>query len=130
MTLMTLFGRTDGSSTTGTFSLYGDLLYSTADYVRIPKGIKAKIWCKRISGEVETEVIIQFTNDVTETTPTWNDVSRQRLASKGVLELEKRRPVVLRGRTGKEAFRITWDQTAAGAGYANVEIEVELVEED
>ena len=128
MTLMTLFGRTDGSSTTGTFSLYGDILYSTADYVRIPKGLKAKIWCKRISGEVETEVIIQFTNDVTETTPTWNDVSRQRLASKGVLELEKRRPVVLRGRTGKEAFRIQWSQSTAG--YANVEIEVELVEED
>lgn len=128
MTLMTLFGRTDGSSTTGTFSLYGDVLHGTVDYVRIPKGLKAKIWCKRISGEVETEVIIQFTNDVTEATPTWNDVSRQILSSKGVIELEKRRPVVLRGRKGTEAFRITWDQPTAG--YANVEIEVELVEEE
>ena len=44
------------------------------------------------------------------------------------MELEKRRPVVLRGRKGTEAFRIQWSQTTAG--YANVELEIELVEED
>ena len=124
--LMTLYGATDGSSTTGQFSLNGDLLYSAVSYVRIPKGMKAKIWCKRISGAA-VDVIIEYTYDCTVASPTWVAVSRESLTSAGEIILEKRRPVVLRGFTGKEAFRISWSQSTAASSY--VEIEVELSEE-
>jgi len=125
--LITFYGKTDGSSTTGDFSLDSPILHSTVTYVRIPKGMKAKVWCKRISGEVATDVIISYTDDVTVSSPTWKELSHERLASPGELILEKRRPVVILGRTGKEAFKVSWSQPSAGNAY--VEIEVELTDE-
>lgn len=125
--LLTFRGETDGSSTSGTFKLYSDLLYEPVDYIRIPKGMKAKVWCKRISGEEATTIHVEFANDVTAGTPTWSKVSTEYLASPGEVTLEKRRPVVLHGKTGKEAIRVTWSQATAGKAY--VEIEVELTDE-
>lgn len=124
--LIHLYGETDGSSTTGTFSLQSDMFYSSVSYIRIPKGVKAKIWCKRIAGAA-VDVKVEFTHDVTETSPTWSDISHESLASAGELTLEKRRPIVLMGRTGKEAFRASWSQGTAGNSY--VEFEVELSED-
>jgi len=131
--LLTLKGSTDGSSTTGTFSLYSDMIYGSVSYVMIPKGLKAKVWCKRISGKA-VEVIIQFTHDIyaggstpSPDTADWTEVGHEVLVSEGELILEKRRPLVLRGYTGKEAFRVRWSQSSAGLSY--VEIEVELTDE-
>jgi len=40
--LITCFGETDGTSTTGDFSLDSDLFQATVNYIRISKGMKAK----------------------------------------------------------------------------------------
>jgi len=117
--LITFKGHVSG---TGDYTLDSDILYSTVTYVRIPKGMKAKVWCKRISGEA-ADVAIEFTHDITASTPTWKELSVEKLASAGELILEKRRPTVIHGFTGKEAFKIT---RTSGTGDSYVEIEVEF----
>jgi len=124
--LFTLYGATDGSNTTGTFDLYGDLLQAAVNYVRIPKGMKAKIWCKLVSG-APVDVSIQYTHNVTVTSPTYITITTESLANAGEESIEKRRPIVLRGFTGKEAFKTTWSQSSAAKSY--VQIEVELTED-
>jgi len=122
--LFSVYGETNGSSTSGDFEFYSDMVYGTFTSFRIPKGMKAKIWCKRISGEA-VEVIIKYTHDVTVTpSPTWISVSREKLASAGELILEKRRPIVLRSITGNEAFKISWSQDTAAKSYLELEIEI------
>jgi len=118
-TLLTLFGYV---TDTGVYTLDNDLFYSTVDRIRIPKGAKVKIWCKRISGEA-ADVKIEYTYDVTASTPVWKAVGFERLASSGELILEKRRPIVLKGSSGKEAFRFN---RVYGTGDSYIEVEVEI----
>lgn len=125
--LITFYGETDGSSTTGDFKLDSPVLHSKVDFIRIPKGMKLKIWCKRISGKVETEIIFNYTDDVTAGTPSWKPIGHEYLASPGEIPLEKRRPVVVVGRTGKEAVKISWSQPTAGNAW--VEVEAEFTED-
>jgi hypothetical protein len=122
--LLTIRGETDGSATSGTVSLDSDLFYSTVSYLRIPKGMAAKIWFKKIAGEAETLFTLQYTYDCTPASPTWKNIQQEKLASKGELTLEKRRPEILRAFTGKEAIRVTWTQPTAAKAY--VELGVEL----
>jgi hypothetical protein len=124
--LITLRGETDGSATSGTVPLDSDLFYSTVSYLRIPKGMAAKIWFKKIAGEAETLFTLQYTYDCTPASPTWKNIQQEKLASKGELTLEKRRPEILRAFTGKEAIRVTWTQPTSGAAKAYVELGVEL----
>ena len=63
--LITFYGSTDGSSTTGTVSLDSNILYSSVDYIRIPKGVKLKIWGIRAYAVENTNFNIEFTSDVT-----------------------------------------------------------------
>ncbi|RLC35954.1 hypothetical protein DRH29_05495 [candidate division Kazan bacterium] len=123
--LFTVTCATDGSNTTGTTTMTSDIIYGSVNYIRIPKGMKAKIWCKRISGDVATKFTIQYSHDVGFTSP--KTVSVERITSEGEITLEKRRPIILRGLTGNEAFRVTWEQ--ASAGNAFMELEVELSED-
>lgn len=123
--LVTVRGETDGSATTGTVSLDSDLFQSEAAYFRIPKGLKAKIWFKKIAGEGETLFTLQYTHDVTAATPTWKDVQQEVLASKGEIALEKRRPEILRSFTGREAFRVNWTQPTACKAYIELGVELE-----
>jgi len=119
--LLTIRGYVSG---TGVYSLDSDLFYSTVDYIVIPKGLKAKIWCKRISGEA-ADVRIEYTYDYGD----WSSpkvVGFERLASSGEMFIEKRRPIVLRGLTGKEAFRFN---RVAGTGDSYIEVELELTED-
>lgn len=122
--LITLRGETDGSATSGTVSLDSDLFYSTVSYLRIPKGMAAKIWFKKIAGEGETLFTLQYTYDCTLTSPTWKNIQQEKLASKGELTLEKRRPEILRAFTGKEAIRVTWTQPTAAKAYVELGIEL------
>ena len=128
--LLNLYGSTDNTNTTGTFDLYGDLVYkpsgSTLTYIRIPKGMKAKIWFKSVSGASAT-ISVQYTDDVTASSPTWNTVETINLASSGEIDIDKRKPIILHGITGKEAFQITWSQSTAG--YTYVELGVEFSED-
>jgi hypothetical protein len=125
--LITIRGETDGTATSGTVPLDSDLFQSTVNYVRIPKGLAAKVWFKKISGEAETLFTLQYTYDVTVPTPTWKNIQQEKLASKGEISIEKRRPEILRGFTGKEAIRIIWSQPAAFKAY--VELGLELTDE-
>jgi hypothetical protein len=122
--LITLRGETDGSATSGTVSLDSDLFYSTVSYLRIPKGMAAKIWFKKVAGEGETLFTLQYTYDCTAATPTWKNIQQEKLASKGELTLEKRRPEILRAFTGKEAIRVTWTQPTAAKAYVELGIEL------
>ena len=123
--LITLHGETDGSSTTGTFSLTGELLYSSVSNIRIPQGVKLKVWFKSVKGDPSV-VKLQLTKDVTVSSPTWSDLEIIELVSSGELDLEKRKPVIVHGITGKEAAQLTWDQSSFGAGKTFVEIGVEF----
>ena len=125
--LFVLRGETNGTDTSGTVPLDSDLFQSTVTYLRIPKGLTAKVWFKKVSGEGETLFTLQYTYDVTVATPTWKNIQQEKLASKGEISIEKRRPEILRGFTGKEALRITWTQPSASKAY--VELGLELTDE-
>jgi hypothetical protein len=132
--ILTLKGESDGTSTSGDFPLYSDLLYhDTAPFtpptkIIIPYGMKAKIWTKRLSGEAETLFQIFWSKDATPTTPTWELLDAEKLASKGELSIEKRRPIVIRSLTGKEGFKVSWSQPTAAKAY--IELEVEFTDEE
>jgi hypothetical protein len=132
--ILTLKGESDSVSTSGDFPLYSDLLYhDSAPYtpptkVLIPYGMKAKIWAKRLAAEAETLFQIYWSKDVTAAAPTWELLDSQKLASKGEISLEKRRPIVVRSLTGKEGFKISWSQPASSKAY--IELELELTDEE
>lgn len=126
--LLVLRGETDGISTSGTVSLYSDILAASADYVMIPKGMKCKIWFKKVSGEGETLFTLQYTYDVTSPRGAWMDIEQEKLASKGEISIDKRRPLVLRGLTGREAFRVVWSQPTPVKAY--IELGVEMSDEE
>jgi len=126
--LFTVYGKTDGSSAEGTFSLTSTLFRGSVNYIRIPKGMKLKIWCKSISGKPAV-VNIEYTSDVTAETPEWNPIHTEVLASEGEIEIEKRRPIIVLGKTGKEAVSFTWDQTDFGAGVTYIEFDIEITDE-
>ena len=126
--LFVIYGETDGTATTGTLSLNSDLFQATVSNIRIPRGAKAKIWFKKISGEAETLFTLKYTHDVTVASPTWLNLQQEKLASKGEIAIEKRRPSILRGLTGNEAIQITWTQPTAAKAYA--ELGLELTDEE
>ena len=125
--IFTVKGETDGTSTTGDFPLFSDLFYQSVTSIRIPKGLKLKIWCKRINGS-PVDVLIYYTKNIIIPSPDWRLVGFERLASSGEFALEKRRPVVLRATTGLEGVKLSWSQASAAKSY--VEAEVELSDED
>jgi hypothetical protein len=117
-----LFSLRGSATDVGELTLSGDLLYTSVTSVRIPKGYKAKVWCKRISRTSAGSVNIEYTPDCTAASPTWTPVDTEYLASAGEVLLEKRRPLVLRSFTGKEAFRLYNVDT--GTVYVDVEVEI------
>jgi len=123
--LMILRGETDGASTTGVVSLDSDLFYSAVSYFRIPRGLAAKVWFKKVSGEGETLFTLQYTYDVTVPSPVWKSIQQEKLSGKGEISIEKRRPVVLRSFNGTEAFRVTWTQPTASKAYIEIGVEIE-----
>jgi hypothetical protein len=132
--LFTIRGESSGTDVSGDFPLYSDLLYhDSAPYtpptkVLIPYGMKAKIWAKRLAAEDETLFQIYWSKDASVGSPTWELLDSQKLASKGEISLEKRRPIVVRSLSGKEGFKVSWTQPTAKKAY--VELEVEITDEE
>jgi len=132
--ILTLKGESDGTNTSGNFPLYSDLLYHDSGVyavptkVLIPYGMKAKIWAKRLAAEDETLFQIYWSKDASVGSPTWELLDSQKLASKGEISLEKRRPIVVRSLSGKEGFKVSWTQPTAKKAY--VELEVEITDEE
>lgn len=129
-TLFSIFGETDGSSTTGIFTLRSEIFYDTVDYIRLDKGLKLKIWGIRITGDA-VRVILNKTEDVTAATPDWTaigDVIIGELPSKGSIDIELRRPILIHYKTGNEAIRFRWEQSTAAK--SSIEIKVEVTDEE
>ena len=110
---------------TGVYSLNSDLFHAPVTVLRIPAGMRVKVWCKRIAGE-PADVDIEYTTDITVSPPVWRKVDSQRLPTSGEITLEKRRPLVLRGLTGREAVRVS---RVAGTGSSYIDLELELTDE-
>ncbi len=127
--LLTLKGETDGTSTTGDFPLYSDIIYhDSAPYtppttIVIPKGLKAKIWFKEVGGAA-VDVMLYWSKDATASSPVWELLERVSLASAGQLTLEKRRPHIIRSIVGKEGFKLSWSQATAAKSYVNIGLEI------
>jgi hypothetical protein len=129
--LITIYGTASptGSGQSGDLTLSSPDVYGNFTYIRVPKGLKAKVWAKRLAGTAGFTLQIQASNDVTASAPTWYAVDSEHLSSSGSLELEKRRPIVVQARTGKEGIKLSYANTTdAGTIYAVVE--VELTDED
>ena len=125
--LITVYGETDGSSTTGIFDLKSDIIHGSVDRIRIPRGMKLKIWAKRLSGK-PLKLLIGFSKK-----GDFSDeviIGQEVLSVEGEIAVEKRRPIVVRGMTGSEAVRFKWDQSDYGAGKSYVEIDVEFTDEE
>lgn len=125
--LIILRGETDGTTSSGTVSLWSDIFNISTTSVRIPRGMKAKIWFKEISGEGETLFTLEYSRDITIPSPSWLRVEQVKLSAKGIVSVEKRRPVILRSFTGKEGFRVSWTQPTATKAY--IELGVEFTED-
>jgi len=127
--LLTLKGETDGSATSGDFPLYSDIIYhDSAPYtpptkVVVPKGMKAKIWFKEVSGAA-VDVILYWSKNATASSPTWDMLEHVSLASAGQITLEKRRPHIIRSITGKEGFKLSWLQGTAAKSYVSIGLEI------
>jgi len=55
--LLSLYGETDGSNTSGQFTLQSDTFDGTVDVLEIPKGAKLKIWSVEVDGSPCTATI-------------------------------------------------------------------------
>ena len=118
-----LRGETSGDTTSGVVSLYSDIFHSAVSFFRFPKGMKAFITFKKVSGEGETLFTLEYCNDVTADEPDWKAIERELLASKGELVIEGV-AIVLHSLTGKEGMRVTFSQPTAVKAY--IELGVEL----
>lgn len=123
--LLVLNGSTDGTNTTGTISFTSDLIYNPVQNIVIPKGVKAKIWVREVNGDTPTTFDIQYTDDVTVITPTWKTIDSITMPSSGIISIDSRRPIIARGRDGKQAIRVTWSQSTAGSASIVLVVEIE-----
>lgn len=124
---ITLSGITDGTNATGVIAVVSDVIYGNVETIRIPKGLALKIWSKHING-ADVTVKTQYTLDVSAESPTWVDfaVDVFDASVEGDRNIEKRRPLLFRGFTGKEAVRFTYTQETAG--ISGIEINAEFCE--
>lgn len=124
---ITLSGITDGTNATGVLAVVSDVIYGSVESIRIPKGLALKIWSKHING-ADITVKTQYTLDVSAESPTWVDFAADVFDAsvEGDRNIEKRRPLLFRGFTGKEAVRFTYTQEIAG--ISGIEINAEFCE--
>ncbi len=128
MTLITFNSETDGSSTTGVFSLRSDIIDGTVDYIQADIGTVLKIWAKRLVGGA-LYLLVYWTDDVTVPSPTWRLIDVEYLVSAGDKSYDKRRPIKVKYRTGKEAVQFRWSQATAAKSYIGLEVEFTYREE-
>ena len=129
--LLTIYLETNGSDTSGVFGeatnskFVCEWFYETPKYIRLPRGCKVKIWYKSFAAEGATKLIVEFTHDVTASSPTWEVIDEQYLPDPGgQLNLEKRRPIVIHAKKGTEAIRFSWAQPTAKKAYITIGLEI------
>ena len=128
--LFTVYGSASvAAGSSGDFKIsVPDAYGGPYDYIRIPKGFKAKIWAKRLTGTAAFRLIVRLVPDVVSAPTSTVDIDSEYLASPGTLELEKRRPIVIVAKTGSEAVKFSYSDT--GAGTIAFAADVELTDED
>ncbi len=120
--LIVVRGATDGTSTTGQFTLTSDKFTNSVEYIKIPKGHKCKLWAFEIAGEA-CDAIFQVSKDGGSN---WIDLKRFKLASAGELNIERKaRPIVVRAENGNTQVRFSWSQSTAASTYLEATLEIE-----
>lgn len=122
--LFTIQGKVENL---GVYTLTSDIAFVSVNHIRIPKGLKIKVWCKRVAGAMPTTLEIQYTHDITLPEPVWKTLTVEKREACLGFELEKRKPIILRGFTGKEAIRVVRTE---GPATSWVDLELELGKEE
>jgi len=117
--LIAIYGETDGTTLTDTFSLNSEWFESPVDYVKVDKGLSAKVWILELSGAA-VDVLVDMSPD---DGASWINVKRIKLPSDGHLELDHRRPVIIAAKNDTTRFRLNWSQAAAAKSYVNGVVE-------
>ncbi len=124
---LTIRAVTDGQNTTGQCKLSAQLFVAPVDYIVIPLGTCLKIRQIRAGGAVDTDFTVEYGLP---TANQWNPVTTAHyVASRGELVIDIDSPIVLYGRTGQEAIRVTWTQTTAGLAYLELEVDITTMDE-
>lgn len=127
--ILNLFGKTDGTNTTGNFSLESDVFDGETEALVIPKGYKLKIWNIEVDGEPCTVAINVLTGNPS--SPTVSTIKTVTLASPGTVSKEYvARPLVIDcanvyAADNVVALQLAWTQVTAGE--STVSLEAELV---
>jgi len=124
--LITLIGETDGTNTSGVCPLRSELVEASKGLV-LPLGLKAKIWALRAYADTDTTFAIEYCEDI-EGGSGCKPMLKFGVTAKDFKHVElESRPIVIRGVTGKDGFRVTWSQ--GSAGYANIQLDVEVTDD-
>jgi len=108
--MIPIYGETDGTSTTGTFDLYSEWFESEVSYIKIDKGLSAKLWILEIAGKA-VDVTVEFSPD---DGSNWIKVKKVSLPSDGHIDIDHRKPIIMTAKNSTSRFRITWSQSTAG----------------
>ena len=135
------YAATDGNNATGTFALQSALGETTLagasaetyTELDIPKGIRAKVWIQKLTGQIVTVNVFYNANptgatNVSFTMPTNADVQvgQSFLPSPGTIELDDRRPHYFDGLnpgTAIARLQFKWSQTVAAVSVVVIDIE-------
>ena len=125
--LLLVTGSTNGTSSTGTFTLNGDLIVTGVSKIVIPKGMTLKAWARSLSGNpgiVPITVNWQFANDgaTFRTLFTDNLVSSEEEFDQSFAS----RPRAFRGSAGTEAVQVTWAGGNTGGTVSTVSLNLEF----
>ena len=127
-TMLTLYGETDETNTSGTFTLKNEWFASDVTFIRVDRGIVAKLWGFEVGGGAVT-VKIEITEDITAESPTWTTIKTIDLTSAGQIAEDWKKPfIIVTGKSGKEAFRVTWEQSTAALSRVSLIVEFAEVE--
>ena len=120
--MITFRGATDGAALTGSIPLTADILQAAITSIRIPRGGVLKIWGYRVSG-AKSKFDVNFKKLTASA-----DVPIETLAFDPALDssinLEKRKPILVRGLAGQESISIGWTQAVAALSYIDIDIEI------
>jgi hypothetical protein len=118
--LMTVSG-TGATSVTGV-TLVADIISGTPTKIRIPQGLKLKVWAKNLSSGLSTDsVSVQYCRDGRSTTPTWVTIDKQSAilgnVTGAMVNIDKRRPMVVNGLGAQGAIQILPASSTAVVTY-------------
>lgn len=121
--MFTFRSETDAAQVTGTFSLTSDILQAAVSMITIPAGMVLKIWAFRVSGAAVV-VNTQFAKTNAGPFATKSVVSFNPTLDSWI-EVEKRKPIEIRGLAGGESTQFTWVQSVAAKSYVEFDISLE-----